>query len=50
MKFERINPLTGEVASSAEAVQAGDISAIGSGRDRALPPGRRWVPTRAAPC
>jgi acyl-CoA reductase-like NAD-dependent aldehyde dehydrogenase len=28
MKFERINPLTGEVASSTEAVQAGDISAI----------------------
>jgi acyl-CoA reductase-like NAD-dependent aldehyde dehydrogenase len=28
MKFERINPLTGEVASSADAMQAGEIPAI----------------------
>ncbi|GGB81353.1 aldehyde dehydrogenase [Marinobacterium zhoushanense] len=28
MKFERINPMTGEVASSAEAMQASDIPAI----------------------
>lgn len=28
MKFERINPMTGEVASSAPAMQAGDIPAI----------------------
>jgi len=28
MQFERLNPMTGEVASSAEAMQAGDIPAI----------------------
>jgi acyl-CoA reductase-like NAD-dependent aldehyde dehydrogenase len=28
MNFDRLNPLTGEVASSAEAMQAGDIPAI----------------------
>lgn len=28
MKFERLNPMTGEVASIAEAMQAGDIPAI----------------------
>ncbi len=28
MKFERINPMTGEVASSSEAMQVSDISAI----------------------
>lgn len=28
MKFERINPMTGQVASSSEAMQAGDMSAI----------------------
>ncbi len=28
MKFERISPVTGEVASSAEAMQAGDMDAI----------------------
>ena len=28
MKFERINPMTGDVASSADAMQAGDIPAI----------------------
>lgn len=28
MKFERINPLTGEVASQAQAMQAGDMAAI----------------------
>ena len=28
MKFERINPITGETASSAEAMKAGDIPAI----------------------
>ena len=28
MKFERINPITGEVASAAEAMKAGDIPAI----------------------
>ena len=28
MKFERINPVTGDVASSAPAMQAGDIAAI----------------------
>ncbi len=30
MKFERINPLTGETASSADAMQPGDIPAIAS--------------------
>jgi len=30
MKFERLNPMTGEVASSADAMQAGDIPAIAS--------------------
>lgn len=30
MRFERINPLTGEVASSAEAMQAADIPNLGN--------------------
>jgi acyl-CoA reductase-like NAD-dependent aldehyde dehydrogenase len=55
MKFERINPLTGEVASSAEAVQAGDIPAIAERAGRGFatwsqmgPNARRAVLMKAA--
>lgn len=37
MKFQRINPLTGEAASSAEAMQAGDIPAITARAAAAFP-------------
>ncbi len=42
MKFERINPLTGEVASSAEAMQAADIPAIAVRAAAAFP---TWAAT-----
>lgn len=37
MKFERINPMTGKVAYSAEAMQASDISAIAARAVAAFP-------------
>lgn len=37
MKFERINPLTGEVASSAEAMAPGDMPAIAARAGAAQP-------------
>ncbi|NLR70253.1 aldehyde dehydrogenase [Novosphingobium sp. ERN07] len=37
MFFERINPLTGDIASSAEAMQASDIPAIAAKAARAFP-------------
>ena len=37
MKFERINPITGAVASSAQAMQASDIPAIADKADAAFP-------------
>lgn len=37
MEFDRINPLTGEVASSAHAMQAGDIPAIAERAAAAFP-------------
>jgi acyl-CoA reductase-like NAD-dependent aldehyde dehydrogenase len=37
MKFERINPITGAVASSAPAMQASDIPAIADKADAAFP-------------
>ncbi|WP_126173599.1 aldehyde dehydrogenase [Altericroceibacterium xinjiangense] len=37
MKFERINPLTGEAASSAEAMKASDVPAIAARAAQAFP-------------
>jgi len=55
MKFERLNPLTGAVASSAEAMQAGDMAAIAERAAAAFPAwaatgpnGRRAVLMKAA--
>ena len=55
MKFERLNPLTGAVASSAEAMQAGDMAAIAARAAAAFPAwaatgpnGRRAVLMKAA--
>src|SRR3569623_1744167 len=55
MKFERLNPLTGAAASSAEAMKAADIPAVASRATRAFaawsaigPNGRRAVMTKAA--
>lgn len=42
MKFERINPLTGDVASSAAAMKAGDIPAIAAKAAAAFP---AWAAT-----
>jgi benzaldehyde dehydrogenase (NAD) len=55
MKFERINPLTGEAASSAPAMKAGEMAAIAERAGRAFPiwsamgpNARRAVLTKAA--
>ncbi|GGC11316.1 aldehyde dehydrogenase [Novosphingobium endophyticum] len=37
MEFTRINPLTGEIASSAQAMKAGDIPAVASSAAKAFP-------------
>ena len=42
MQFQRINPLTGDVASTAEAMQAGDIPAIAARAAAAFP---AWAAT-----
>jgi len=55
MRFERLNPMTGEVASTARAMKAGDISAIAEQAAAAFPVwaamgpnARRAVLTKAA--
>jgi acyl-CoA reductase-like NAD-dependent aldehyde dehydrogenase len=57
MTFERINPITGDVASSASAMKAADISAIAEKADAAFPAwaamgpnARRAILTKAADC
>src|SRR6478735_8257475 len=37
MKFERINPVTGEIASSAPAMKAGDMAAVAARADAGFP-------------
>ena len=55
MKFERLNPMTGDVASSAEAMQAGDMPAIAAKAQKGFeewskmgPNARRAVLNKAA--
>jgi len=50
MEFTRLNPLTGEVASSAKAMKASDIPAIAAKAQAGLPSGRRWGRMPAARC
>jgi benzaldehyde dehydrogenase (NAD) len=45
MRFERINPLTGEVASSAEAMKAGQVQAIAATAAQAFPAWSATGPT-----
>jgi hypothetical protein len=49
MQFERHNPLTGAVASSAQAMQAAEIPAIAARAGAGFRSGRKWAPMRAVP-
>ena len=50
MQFERLNPLTGEVASSAPAMKAGDIPAVAARAAAAFPVWAAMVRMPVARC
>jgi benzaldehyde dehydrogenase (NAD) len=49
-KFSRTNPVTGQLASEAEAMKAGDMAAIARKAHEGFVAWSQLGPMRAAPC